>query len=754
MRSAAVLVLGLASLGLSFCPQFASFEDTANEKQNPFNQLTTDEFNEAYNFIYDKFNLTSLEDAGTADNYVELLTLKPPKKYEALDYLNDSGDKPLRYAKAVIVHGTDSDPSIKTYTVGPLNQDSIDVHSTNTPPIPHNSRRTKAHKDAMMEKVFVYYALAPISEIIEDLLGRPWNLEEYMYLDERLNLDGDKRLRWLELAQKPDDSAFWGGFTGFHILIDFSGQKFSDWKVLKIVYGDRVWRGLQAFVDDYNDGQVANVMPQFTENELAHWTRRRPDVPVRDLEDRPAPISVSKEGLRYRLDDKENHVSWLNWDFFFAHNPETGISIHDLRFNDVRIAYEISLQEAVSHYSANTPTNANSALLDRGIGLGEKLTPLIRGYDCAEEATYLSTHNWNGTHDVVTPDTVCIFEMPLIQPISRHYGLNDASSNKATKLVVRSISTPGNYDYMIDYALFPDGTIEASASASGYLLQSHSSKGGEEFGTQVSDTTFGNVHDHVILFKFDLDILGESNTLVEKSIDVQKRKFFWQDEDEDGYESKVIKSANVEHEKGMDWSNNYDHWLLLSNLDKKTRYGYNPAYRIMPSTPVIHDTPGTQARMQRNAVFSREHVYVTKYNEEEETASSMYNMNLPNKPPVDFGTFLNDESIVQEDLVLWANVGMHHLPRASDVPSTLFLETKSGIMLSPFNYGTEELSRDLTNVSVWHAIGAGNLTAKQAVYATIDNVTDLIKTVEVYNDADSCGIEPFNQSLLGLDTSK
>ncbi|TIB62328.1 hypothetical protein E3P77_03855 [Wallemia ichthyophaga] len=727
MKSVALVILGCISLSLSYNPPFSTFEETKNLKENPFNQLTSEEFNQAYEFIYDKFNLTSLEDAGPADNYVELLTLNSPKKYETLEYLNFNGSKPDRYAKAIIVHGSESDPSIRSYTVGPLNQDNVQVHSTNTPPIPHNSRRTKAHKDKMLEKVFVYYALAPISAIIEDLLGKPWSLEEYMYLDERLNLDSDKRLRWLELSQTPEDSAFWGGFTGFHILIDISGQKFSEWSVLKIVYGDKVWRSLKAFAEDYEKGEVANFIPQFTEKDLAHWSRRRPDVPVRDLEERPAPISLSKQGLRYRLDDKQNHVSWLNWDFFFAHNPETGVSIHDLRFNSVRIAYEISLQEAVSHYSANTPTNANSFLLDRGIGLGEKLTPLLKGYDCADEATYLATHYWNGTHDVTTPNSICIFEMPLLQPISRHYGVNDASSNKASKLVIRSISTPGNYDYMIDYALMPDGTIEASASASGYLLQTHSSRGGDKFGTQVSDTTFGNIHDHVILFKFDLDILGESNTLVEKSIDVQNTKFFWQDEDEDAYESKVINTSNLEQEKGMNWSNNYDHWLLLSNLDKKTQYGYNPAYRIMPSTPVIHDTPDTQSRMKRNAVFSRQHVYVTKYNEDEESASSMYNMNLPNNPPVDFNTFLNDENIVQEDLVLWANVGMHHLPRASDVPSTLFLETKSGIMLSPFNYGNEELSRDLTN----------------AIYASIDKVTDKVTSFEVYNGEESCVIDPF-----------
>lgn len=213
MKFAVVLLLSFVSLTLSFCPQFATFEETTNTKQNPFNQLTSDEFNQAYQVIFDKFNLTSLEDAGPTENYVELLTLNSPKKYETLDYLNDDGRKPDRYAKAVIVHGTDSDPSIRTYTVGPLNQDNIQVQSTNTPPIPHNSRRTKAHKDKMMEKVFVYYALAPISDIIEDLLGKPWNLEEYMYLDQRLNLDGDKRLRWIELSQKPDDSAFVSGCT-------------------------------------------------------------------------------------------------------------------------------------------------------------------------------------------------------------------------------------------------------------------------------------------------------------------------------------------------------------------------------------------------------------------------------------------------------------------------------------------------------------------------------------------------------------
>jgi Cu2+-containing amine oxidase len=33
---------------------------------------------------------------------------------------------------------------------------------------------------------------------------------------------------------------------------------------------------------------------------------------------------------------------------------------------------------------------------------------------------------------------------------------------------------------------------------------------------------------------------------------------------------------------------------------------------------------------------------------------------------VDFGTFFDGESLEQEDLTLWLNLGTHHIPRAED----------------------------------------------------------------------------------------
>lgn len=46
----------------------------------------------------------------------------------------------------------------------------------------------------------------------------------------------------------------------------------------------------------------------------------------------------------------------------------------------------------------------------------------------------------------------------------------------------------------------------------------------------------------------------------------------------------------------------------------------------------------------------------------------MYNMNLPGAPLVDFDKFFDGESLAQEDLVAWINIGMHHLVRPP--PST------------------------------------------------------------------------------------
>lgn len=66
---------------------------------------------------------------------------------------------------------------------------------------------------------------------------------------------------------------------------------------------------------------------------------------------------------------------------------------------------------------------------------------------------------------------------------------------------------------MFDYGLHMDGSLEVSFRASGYLQSSfyYSSRG--KWGSHIQQATQGSLHDHIITFKGDFDILGTGNSL-------------------------------------------------------------------------------------------------------------------------------------------------------------------------------------------------------------------------------------------------
>lgn len=83
---------------------------------------------------------------------------------------------------------------------------------------------------------------------------------------------------------------------------------------------------------------------------------------------------------------------------------------------------------------------------------------------------------------------------------------------KNIAFTVRSISTIGNYDFITSYNFYLDGTMEVSVRASGYI-QAAFFAANEEYGFKIHDNLSGSLHDHVLTFKADFDILGEKNSL-------------------------------------------------------------------------------------------------------------------------------------------------------------------------------------------------------------------------------------------------
>src|ERR1700735_3469456 len=120
------------------------------------------------------------------------------------------------------------------------------------------------------------------------------------------------------------------------------------------------------------------------------------------------------------------------------------------------------MQEALAIYASNDPLRAQTYYLDTTIGgFGETAQKLVPGWDCPESASYIDTPYIQGG--------ICIFEHDAGFPLSRHSGQGYFTVIKNNILVLRPVSTLGNYDYIVEYQFFYDGSIEVTVRASGYI---------------------------------------------------------------------------------------------------------------------------------------------------------------------------------------------------------------------------------------------------------------------------------------------
>lgn len=191
--------------------------------------------------------------------------------------------------------------------------------------------------------------------------------------------------------------------------------------------------------------------------------------------------------------------------------------LFDIKYNGERIVYELGMQEAMAHYAGSGPGQSALSFLDSYYGFGPNAFELVNGYDCPAYATYLDTSFYWREERRSHQNSICIFEHDAGYPIARHSANNYVYTTKNIHLVVRSVSTLGNYDYMFEYAFFHDGSIHVTVRASGYIAAAFWAKN-EDYGFHIYDTVSGSMHDHVLNYKLDLDIHGTKNSLMKLEV--------------------------------------------------------------------------------------------------------------------------------------------------------------------------------------------------------------------------------------------
>lgn len=86
-------------------------------------------------------------------------------------------------------------------------------------------------------------------------------------------------------------------------------------------------------------------------------------------------------------------------------------------------------------------------------------------------------------------------------------------------------------------------------------------------------------------------------------------------------------------------------------------------------------------------------MYVTKHHDTEPRLAAAANNMDPGSPLINFSRFFDSEPLQQEDLVLWFNLGMHHVPHSGDLPNTVMSTAQSSVVLTPHNYLPGDPSR-------------------------------------------------------------
>ncbi|CAI4212343.1 unnamed protein product [Parascedosporium putredinis] len=697
---AAVAAWSVAAAPASGFDPLTDFE--VIHKRNVWAPITSEDNLAVWNLLHapeSGLNLTLPGQAKLTDNYVFWIDTLHTNKSSVLPYLEATDTcgtpAPPKYARAIIFRGAIEEPDSQEFMIGPLpvseatKIEKLDYiyNGGSGGSIPFNGRYFDSVRSAATEPLLLS-VMAEVADITEKLIGGVY----YGSRDNRTTLsstagtpmsyDGSTTYRTV-MFRYPGTATYLTPLD-FFVMLDCPGQNPDDFKLKGLVTNSRFFPTVADLRAAWDAGEITE---EFQQTRDASWALLdyKPELGVRDLEDRMAPQTLEIGGKRYKLDEEQRYVEYMGWSFYLSFTRSLGVMLYDIKYKNESVIYELSLQEAAAQYAGRTPKAASTVYHDTYYSLGTDAGTLVEGFDCPFGSTMLPITYFSGNTSVTQPDAICIFEADLGIPISRHRsgssnskGFANLGTVKGTALTVRSIATIGNYDYMFDYQFHLEGSLEVSVRASGYLQSSFYYPDQNKWGSRVQVATQGSYHDHVLTYKADFDVAGTSNSLQVSELVIVNQTQPWFPELGE-FEQMELSISTMKEEQQFNWPANGEAMYCIINENETNQWGEKRGYRIIPGKSNIHLTPMNSPFTRHQTAFAKSHLAVTVQHDNEPYANSVQN------------------SVENSDIVLWFNLGMHHFTRAEDIPVTLYTEAVSSIVFAPQNFNDRAQDGDLLN---------------------------------------------------------
>jgi primary-amine oxidase len=400
---------------------------------------------------------------------------------------------------------------------------------------------------------------------------------------------------------------------------------------------------------------------------------------------------VQPDGPSFEVQD--NLVEWQKWSFRVGFNYREGLVLHDLRFDGRPVMHRASLVEMAVPYGDPYPPHQRKCAFDVGdYGLGYCANSLELGCDCLGHIHYF---------DAVLPDAagnpltkkkvICMHEEDrgvLWKHVEWRNGHNE--SRRARELIISSIATVVNYEYLFYWILKQDGTIDYEIKLSGELstnlLSEPEKEGAPTHGVMVAPGVNSQVHQHMFCARLDMAVDGQKNTVSEVDVVIQppdpvKNPYG----NAFGPVETVLASEKAAIRKGD--PSKARAWVVENAEGKKNGMNGKPtAYKLLPFTrgpaqPTMLMDPSSA--VAKKGAFAMEHLWVTPHADDERYPAGEYTPQGNGSVGLTDWTAA-DRDLVGQDVVLWHAFGVCHIPRVEDFPVMPCEST--GFSLKPDNF--------------------------------------------------------------------
>lgn len=236
---------------------------------------------------------------------------------------------------------------------------------------------------------------------------------------------------------------------------------------------------------------------------------------------------------------------------------------------------------------------------------------------------------------------------------------------RSRNLILQSILTVGNYEYIFAWWFLQNGTIELETRATGILSTSLIDPGKRSpWGNVVSPGVLAANHQHLFCLRVDPMLDGGNNTVIqEDSVAVPQNE----EENPHGNAWKLVKTP-FEKSGYADAAPFENRVFKIVNENVVNPISGNPVgYKLVPQPSQLLLAAPTSV-VRKRAQFAEHHIWVTAYKDGDLWAGGKWtNQSLKEIDGVaDYAA--RNEDVRDKDLVLWHTFGLTHNPRVEDYP--------------------------------------------------------------------------------------